>query len=77
MLPKERVGAEGNYPSWKADVKEKNPTQFIFLRVTSWKANVSGHTSVPSLHFQEFDGLCPEGNMFRDCERPFLAELKG
>jgi len=38
---------------------------------------VSGHISIPSLHFQRFDGLCPEGNIFRDGERPFLTELKG
>lgn len=56
-------------------MKEKPTFSFSRSHETEDKI-VPGHTSTPSLHFQRFDRLHPEGGIFRDGERQFLSELK-
>lgn len=74
MIPEERPGIEGIFPFWKAGAKEKD-TQFVFLRVVIYKAKVCQVIS-QFLLFSSSRGLCPEGNIFGDGERP-ITEQKG
>lgn len=68
-----KSGIESNFPCCKVVGEERN---ILFLGVMSQKASLSGHTSIPSLHFYWFEILCPEGNVFRYQERLLLIEIK-